>query len=159
MSHDGNVRSRQAGGRGLRRKNGFTLVEVLIAIAVTSFALISILGLMTYASQVVRQSDKNARLAVVSAQMLATLGTQSYYVAKTNATIYYFTYEGLPTNSTGAYYQCNTTNLAPSSFPLEDVFGTPLMAPMQIIIRWPAPAGSAGFINTNSLTTAIANYD
>lgn len=132
--------------------NSFTLVEVVIAIAVIAFSLVSILGLMTYASQLVQQADTYSRLSRVTGQVLAQLRSQPYAVstncATTNA-VYYFTYEGLPTNSLGAYYQCNTTNANPSTWTLTNVMQ------IQLTVRWPMPQ----FANTNVIITSTLNYD
>src|SRR5579871_2878957 len=87
--------------------NSFTLVEVVIAISVIAFVLVAILGLMAYTSQLVQQSDNYSRLSNVAGQVLARMNSQSFTIstncASTNA-VYYFTYDGMPTNSTAAYY-------------------------------------------------------
>ena len=133
----------------------FTLVEVVIAIGVTTFVLISILGLMTYASQMVKQSDKYSRLSTVAGQVVATLERQPFTLsaaqANTNVAFYY-DFEGLPTNSAAAFYQCNVTNASPASFALTNV------EPIQITICWPKTSASA-FANTNIIVSAILNYD
>jgi Tfp pilus assembly protein PilV len=132
--------------------NSFTLVEVVIAIAVIAFGLVSILGLMTYASQLVQQSDTYSRLSNVTGQVLAQFNSQPFSVstncATTNA-VYYFTYEGIPTNSAGAYYQCNVTNADLSTWTLTNVMQ------IQMSIRWPKPQ----FTNTNVIITSTLNYD
>jgi type II secretory pathway pseudopilin PulG len=130
----------------------FTLVEVVIAIAVIAFVLVSVLGLLAYTSQLVQQADTYARLSNVGGQVLAQINSQPYTVstneAGTNAATY-FTYEGIPTNSTGAYYQCNFTNANPSTW------GIPNVMQIQLTIRWPSPQ----FVNTNIIITSAVNYD
>jgi uncharacterized protein (TIGR02598 family) len=143
--------------------NSFTLVEVVIAIAVTAFVLISILGLMSYASQMVQQSDKYARLSAVTSQVVATLGSQPFILnqaqAQTNA-VFYYTFDGLPTNSAAAYYQCNITNASPSTLALTNAAGKYLMEPIQVMIRWPKPSSiTVPFANTNIIVTSILQYD
>ena len=132
--------------------SSFTLVEVVIAIAVIAFVLVSILGLMAYASQLVQQSDTFSRLSNVSGQVLAQFESQPYSVstncASTNA-VYYFTSEGLPTNNAGAYYQCNVTNADLPTWTLTNVMQ------IQVSIRWPKPQ----FTNTNVIITSTLNYD
>jgi type II secretory pathway pseudopilin PulG len=158
MYQDGKASPARARERWLHGAGGFTLVEVVIAIAVTSFVLISILGMMAYATRVVHQSDNNARLSAVTGQVLTVLGNQSFYTSRNEASTnfaFYFTSEGLPTNSAGAYYQCAVTNITPSGFALKDVFGSQLMEPVRVTLRWPAPA----YVNTNFIITSIANYD
>ena len=90
--------------------DSFSLVEVVITIAIVSFVLVSLLGLMAYSSQLVHQSDNYARLSNVTRQVLAGLDSKAYLVTSTNVTANatnYFTYDGLPTNSASAYHQCD----------------------------------------------------
>jgi uncharacterized protein (TIGR02598 family) len=137
--------------------NSFSLVEVVIAIAVTSFALISIVGLMAYAAQTLQQSDKYTRLSSVASQVLAVLSSEPFKLsqsqARTNYTLYY-TLGGLPTNSASAYYQCSITNATPSGSPLQT-----WLEPIQVSIRWQKSGASGRFINTNIIVTSILNYD
>lgn len=130
----------------------FSLIEVVIAIAIVSFTLVTLLGLMAYSSQMVHQADNYARLSNVTRQVLARLDSQVYAVTSTNVTaggVYYFTYDGLPTNSAGAYYQCALSNVTPSASSLS------ALMQVQVNIRWPQPE----FTNTNSINTSILNYD
>jgi uncharacterized protein (TIGR02598 family) len=143
----------RTGPPGAHPPNSFTLVEVVIAIAVIAFSLISILGLMTYTSQVLQQSDTYSRLSDVVGQVVAQYDSQPFSVstncALTNAT-YYYTYEGLPTNnSTAAFYQANVTNGNPSGWALTNVMQ------IQLSIRWPKPQ----FVNTNVIIISTFNYD
>jgi uncharacterized protein (TIGR02598 family) len=134
------------------KANSFSLVEMVLAIAITGFVIVSLLGLMAYASQLLHQSDNYSRLSRVSSQVLASMASESYSVtsaiASTNGS-YCFTYDGLPTNSTASYYRCNVTNF-PSSVP--NVTNSQMI---QIIIRYPAPE----YTSTNWIVTSILNYD
>jgi len=153
-----------------RRGNlsSFTLVEVVIAIGVTAFVLVSILGLMAYASQTVQQSDKYARLASVVSQVLTTLGSQSfamspYLLGENNSSgnfnplssTNYYTSEGLPTNSAGGYYQCVVSDATPANFALTNADGNYFLEPVQVTIRWPYPKPN----NTNIIVTSLLNYE
>ncbi len=164
-----------------RRADSFTLVEVVIAIGIATFVLISILGLMVYASQTVQQSDKYARLAMVSGQVLSTLqgrsmnslryqlnpagaavGAGDIYTGllSTNIT-FFFTSEGTPAtnNSPTAYYRVDVTNATPPAATFKDPLGYPLLEPVQVIIRWPKPpVSTTPFANTNVIVTSIVNY-
>jgi Tfp pilus assembly protein PilV len=136
-------------GSGL---GSFTLVEVVIAIAVVAFVLVSLLGLMTYTSQLVQQADTYSRLSNVSSQVLAQLDSQPYSLsfakANTNATTY-FTYEGLPTNSAAGYYQCVMSKANPAGWTLSSVLQ------VQLTITWPKPE----FTNTNVIISSTLQYD
>ncbi len=124
----------------------------MVAIAVIAFVLISVLGLMTYTAQLVQQADSYSRLSVVADQVLAKFDSQPFAVstncATTNA-VYYFTYDGLPTNSTAAFYQCNVTNANSPAWTSTNVMQ------IQMSIRWPKPQ----FSNTNVIITSTLNYD
>ncbi len=146
--------------RGRKRLNSFTLVEVVIAIGVTAFVLVSILGLMAYASQTVQQSDKYARLATIASQVLTTVESEQFSISPTvlgTSWTTNYSSEGLPTNAAGAYYQCTVVDATPTGtgFTLKDAGANPLMEPVQIIIRWPTPK----YNNTNIIVTSILNYD
>ena len=131
--------------------SSFTLVEVVFAIAIIAFVLISVLGLMTYASRLVQQADTNSRLADVVGQVSAQFDSQPFSVstnlATTNAS-YYFTSEGLPTNSGRLLpvlrHQCRHARLDINQ-----------MMQIQMSIRWPSPK----FTNTNVIVTSTLNYD
>jgi type II secretory pathway pseudopilin PulG len=143
--------------RGLRPSRdralrSFTLIEVVLAIAVIAFVLVSILGLMTYSQQLVKQADTYSRLSNVAAQVLGQFDRQPFAIstncAATNA-VYYFSYEGLPTNSTAAYFQCNVTNANLPHSLLTNVMQ------IQLNICWPVPVLN----NTNVVITSTLNYD
>jgi type II secretory pathway pseudopilin PulG len=132
--------------------NSFTLVEVVFAIALIAFVLISVLGLMTYASQLVQQADTYSRLSNVVGQVSAKYDSQPYSVSTNYATtnmVYYFTSEGLPTNKASAYYQCNVTNADLSTWTLTNVMQ------IQMTITWPQPRPTS----TNIVITSTLNYD
>ena len=132
--------------------DSFSLVEVVFAIAIVSFALVSILGLMAYSSQLVHQADNYGRLSNVTRQVLARLDSQAYAVTASNVAtnaVFYFTYDGLPTNSpAGAYYQCAFSNVTPNTAP-------PALLQLQVLVSWPAPV----YATTNIVNTSIVNYD
>jgi len=136
----------------LSRADSFTLVEVVIAIAVIAFTLVSLLGLMAYTSQLVLQADTYSRLSEIVGQMSARFDSQPFATstncATTNAT-YYFTSEGIPTNSTAGFYQCTVSNANAPSWTSTNVMQ------IQMVVRWPKPQ----FTNTNVVITSTLNYD
>ena len=136
----------------LSRSDSFTLVEVVFAIAIIAFALVSILGLMAYTSQLVQQADTYSRLSGIVGQMTARFDSQPFATsvncANTNAT-YYFTSQGIPTNSTAAYYQCTVSNANAPNWTSTNVMQ------IQMIICWPKPQ----FTKTNVIITSTMNYD
>ena len=142
---------RSTGLRGVR-PNSFSLIEVVVALAVIAFVMVSLLGLMSYASTLVRQSDSYARLSRVTSQVRAQFDSQPFTMSSnlvtTNA-IYYYTYDGLPTNQAGGYYECDTASANPTDSTLTNL--------MQILVtvRWPMPART----ETNYIVTSTLNYD
>jgi uncharacterized protein (TIGR02598 family) len=132
--------------------NSFTLVEVVIAIAVIALGLISILGAMTYSLQLVRQADTYSRLSNVAGQVLAQYDSQPFSIssncASTNA-VYYFSSEGLPVAVANAYYQVNVTNANLQPWSLSNTMQ------LQFTIRWPIPQLN----NTNVIVSSCLNYD
>ena len=160
--------------RGKAGLHSFTLVEVVIAIGVATFILISLLGMMTYGSQMVQQSDKYSRLSIVTSQVLAKLGSEQFaacpygvkwagggfgsVVPQTN----YYTYQGLPTNSvngTNIYFQAVVADATPTTGPMfSKVASQQVMEPLQVSILWPT-VGTAPFANTNIIVTSVVNYN
>lgn len=132
--------------------NSFTLVEVVIAVAVTAFALVTLMGLLSYALQIVQQSDNYSRLSHVAGQVLASVNSRPYATsvayAQTNAT-FYFTYDGLPTNQAAAYYQCSLTNANPAASVLTNATW------VQVNICWPVPE----CVHTNVIVSSTLKYD
>jgi uncharacterized protein (TIGR02598 family) len=134
------------------RADSFTLVEVVFAIAIIAFILVSLLGLMSYTSQLVHQADTYSRLSDIVGQISARFDSQPFATstncANTNAT-YYFTSEGIPTNSPGGFYQCTVSNANAPNWTSTNVMQ------IQMIICWPKPQ----FTNTNVIVTSTLNYD
>jgi Tfp pilus assembly protein PilV len=139
--------------------SSFSLVEIVIAIAVVSFVLVSLLGLMGYLIKTLQKIDQYTRLANVSSQVLAQISSQPFsYTTNfvhTNG-ICYFTYEGLSNNgASGAYYQCAFTNTTPTNAysnitPLSNYYSQ-----IEVIISWPLPKP----VSTNVISTSCLNYD
>jgi len=161
--------------RGGGRLSSFTLVEVVIAIGVATFVLISILGMMSYASQMVQQSDKYSRLAIVASQVLAKLGSQEFGTspygtwALLEETTYptpitnFYTYEGLPTNSvngTNSYFQVIVVDASTGTLSSGGVAFQRVMEPLKVSILWPKPASATvAYANTNIIVTSVLNYN
>ncbi len=107
---------------------------------------------MTYTTKLVQQADTYSRLSTVTAQVQARFDSQSFATstncARTNAR-YYFTYEGRPTHSTSAYFQCDVTNANLPAWPL------PHVMQIQMNICWPKPQ----FTSTNVIILSTLDYD
>ncbi len=95
--------------RGIRirdRGRGFTLVEVVLALGVCSFALLSLMALMPVSLNSARHSLEISRVSKAFQKVSSEL-TQSQFsnVAAMTTTTYEFDYDGNePTNSADTYY-------------------------------------------------------
>ena len=88
-----------------RARHGFTLVEVVLALAVASFGLISMMGLLTVGLKTVRDAITTTTEAEISQQLSNQLQMSSYAsLVASGQTTYYFTQEGLPTTLSQAVY-------------------------------------------------------
>jgi uncharacterized protein (TIGR02598 family) len=121
------------------RCRAFTLVEVVLALGVASFGLISMLGLLAVGLKTFHDATSQTTETQIAQQManqlqLANYSTLSAQPASTN---YCFTQEGVLTNSTGAVYFAKIN--APS------------------VLSVPGGASSsASSVNTNTLTFVIS---
>lgn len=93
-----------------RRRGGFTLVEVVLALGLCSFALISLLSLMPVSLNSARHALEIARTAKAF-QMVTSELTQSKFatVAAMAPSTHYFDYDGNPTSEEGKYFTVRAT--------------------------------------------------
>jgi len=153
----------KADNRKLTTSNGFTLVEVVLAIAVISIGIIAILGLLPNALQSGRDAADNTLAATVAQDTFNILrsypfdaavvcdtcaGTQNlatYNQTESNA----YTQAGFSTNNwNGAYFKV-VVNFQPQT-PLQSTRVT-------AAVVWPAQSRVPA--NTNIFATIIAQYD
>jgi len=129
--------------------NAFSLVEVVIAIGIVSFALLAMMGLASVSLQSERSSASDTDLAALSQQVFSRL--RSLPFASLSDTNYFFDADGSPTtNSAGAVYECAVTlaadpSLLPASF-----------KNARLQFTWPVSAANRP--NTNIFLGGIANY-
>src|SRR5882757_9974275 len=96
----------------LRSIAGFSLVEIAIALGIVSFVLIALMGLMSVGLNEARRGREDTLLAsMTSYRMTSLLGAGYANVTNTTA---YFTYDGLESSPTNAYYVCKITSQAPA---------------------------------------------
>jgi uncharacterized protein (TIGR02598 family) len=92
-----------AGRRGQVR--AFSLVEVVLALGVASFGLISMMGLLCVGVQTEHDAISTTTEAEIAQQLASELQLASYSVVSASpATNYYFTQEGFATNRANAVY-------------------------------------------------------
>jgi len=163
---------------------GFTLVEVVIAVAIVAFALAAILGLVGLAVQGTRDADLSTRIALIDRRVVSDLQSRSFvavtgsFVAITGTSLHvqsgtilgstltsYYDLYGTP------YTDCfgNPKNPVPTTtgtyFRCDVIYATgtspaPVLsstnnaALLQVVIRYPYPA----LTGSNVSVTSIANY-
>jgi len=98
------------------RDRAFTLVEVVIALAVVSISLVVLLGLFSTGLVSSRKANNDTNLSAIVWQVASSLRSQTA-ANLTFPTNYYFDINGESTNNanTATYYKC-AINAAPSTF-------------------------------------------
>lgn len=90
---------------------GFSLVEIVLAIGITSFALIATLGLLPVGLNTLRESSTQTAVANISQyirgelQQISFNPNSSFNVQSLNSATYYFTRDGVKTDPDSGYYQ------------------------------------------------------
>ena len=88
------------------RQPGFSLIEVVIALGIMGFALVSILGLMTVGLHSSKTSREYTLLSAMAQEVIADVRSQPYDTLATQT--YTFDEEGNLTTGTDAVYECKT---------------------------------------------------
>ncbi len=98
---------------GARRKGGpgFTLVEVVLALGLCSFAILSLMSLMPVSLDSARHALEISRISKTFQKVSSEL-TQSQFtnVAAITATNYYFDYDGNAADASGAKYTATSAD-------------------------------------------------
>lgn len=134
-------------------RNAFTLLEVVIALGVTSFALVAILGLFSVGFNVDKQSNQSTTLATMSLQALAQVRANTNLMANPAglSTNFYFDSQGNPilsANKTTAYYACQLTSSTSGDVPPPDSIKSQFVA-VTMKFTWPVSANLAAPLTTN----------
>jgi uncharacterized protein (TIGR02598 family) len=96
----------------------FTLVDVVLALAVVSFGMISMLGLLTAGLQTFHDAINATTEAEITQQLANQLQLASYANLTTNgASTNYFTQEGVLTNATSYVYEATVSPPAKLTVP------------------------------------------
>jgi len=129
----------------LRSSNGgFSLVEIVLAIGITSFALIATLGLLPVGLNTLRESSTQTAAANISQYIRGELqqisfnpGT-SFNVQNLNSATYYFTREGVKTDANSGYYlaKFDLTNASVGG----NTFDSTVAQNIKVTLSYPATA-------------------
>ena len=155
-----------------RRSAGFTLIEVALAVAVTAFAIIGILGMFASGLQSARGTMNSTIAASIGQNLIQQYETQSSL--NTGANTYRYgnviafaaqniIYGGNPVNinhwyySLDGIYQGQTTNANTlggyyAKASITNNLTIPKLYTMTIMVTWPVPT----FLFTNTYTTLVS---
>ena len=107
--------------RATRRRTGFSLVEVVLAIGVVAFGIVALLGMLTLSTGLSRNSDQDTMLATMSRQVTSELRNTAFASLPPTGTILYFDADGTKlTSNKGAIYQCQINLTADTSYKSSD---------------------------------------
>jgi uncharacterized protein (TIGR02598 family) len=127
----------------MARARGFSLVEIVIALGVFSFAVIGVFGLISIALNTSKEAQRDSTLASVIRTLDADIRstTSSAAIAALSTTPRYFDEVGKPlTSSTGAY--CKVTLVKGSESNIAGTYGLANASNLHVwsaTIAYPAP--------------------
>ncbi|MGA2605635.1 MAG: Verru_Chthon cassette protein B [Verrucomicrobiia bacterium] len=135
------------------RKKGFSLVEIVIALAVVSIGLIAVVGLIPQGLQASRDAADNTLAATIVQDTFNEFRAQELVAWNPFAGTQNFYYDAAGTNEfsspgTLTYYQVQLTT----------VQSTLSLWTLSAAVTWPVNSLTAKPLNTNFYFTAIANY-
>lgn len=144
--------------------NSFSLVEMTLALGIFSFAIISVIGLMTVGLKASQESKEETLTATIaknlSMKVQAHLYTNGVVAPSATNTFqpgtltYYYDRFGLETTAVGdPQYQANVTISAPAPNLLNNISSRHLLG-VKVDVGWPYAGGTPP--NTNSYTYLIA---
>jgi uncharacterized protein (TIGR02598 family) len=145
----------------LQRQRAFTLVEVALALAVVSFALIALLGLVSVSLQSSRDANHDTEIALASEYALSNLTTNSFAsLATLGPATNFFDFQGAPTTQTSitapAVFNCiaqASANMAPFAW----ANGNPNLVAVKLTFTWPGQTNTTGN-NAKIIWTSISAY-
>ncbi len=127
------------------------MIEVVLAVGITAFILISVFGMTAVAVKGTREADINSRLTQIGRleASLSQLAHFSNYVGSLPATNY-FNQESAPVDATAGdtYYRCDLINVTPPGMSTNLVL-------VQLQVRWPVPQ----LAYTNTTILSLVKYD
>jgi len=135
------------------RTNGFSLVEVTLALGVLGFVLLALISLISVGLRTGKESRDDMASSLLMQRQLGNLGTNTYATLQTQPDVYY-TVDGVETNSASAYFIAQT-KIEASSLP--DAGAKTRSRRVRVEIAWPAAAPEKAR-QTNIVETHIADY-
>ena len=133
---------------------GFSLIEIMLALAVIAIGLIAVVGLIPQGVQASRDAADNTLAATIAHDTFNYLRQQALQSPWPPTLTANTWYDAAATNGTTASASANTyfqVHLAASA-------STPNMLTVVATVTWPVKSASAVPPNTNIFVTSIANY-
>lgn len=139
---------------GRPSSRGFGLVEIAISLAIISFALVSLIGLMAVGLEAGKASREDTMVAALIRSEVTKLASQGY----TNITgaTNFLNFEGMPTNETEAYY-LHVTKVRPADDPGLPAGVRERATNVTLQFSWPYKR-SGKMLNEQVFTTTITEY-
>jgi len=121
-------------------RRGFSLVEVVMAMGIVAFALVSMLGLFSVGIGAGKHSGEDTEMASMSMEVLGRFRniTSTVIPAATNL---YFDYQGRYTNTANplnAYYECRLTTQSAAATEISS--DTTSLVKAKMTFCWPSSA-------------------
>lgn len=138
-------------------RSGFSLIEIVITLAVISVGLIAVIGLIPQGVQSARDATDSTLAATIAQDTINTLRQQSMEPA--------FSWASLSTPQ-DIYYDATGTNPVNTTVPTADTYYRVHLVPqwnanfmtIAATVWWPVKTGTTKPLNTNTFFTVIANY-
>lgn len=130
--------------------DGFNLIEITVALAVISFGIVAILGLLPTGLQASRAAADQTIAATLAQDFFSELRASPDWPPLTGPVTWHFSNTGVRTNSQNCYFRVHLDAEKEGALDLYRITAT---------VVWPAPAGVASPVNTNTFITLIARYD
>ena len=136
----------------------FTLVEVALALAITTFGIVAVLGLLPGGLTAARNAADSTITATIVQDMFSTLRQQSF----TNTSVWGNAFTLNPANPPVSFYfdqagNSVTNNQNYYKITLQSLNSSASQADVKAMVMWPAWVNATP-MNTNVYTTTIANY-
>lgn len=110
-------------GLVLRGRRAFSLVEVVLALGIVAFVMVSVLGLMSVGIKANKESAEDIAVGFITQYVASTLRLEGFNEVSVNSDYadanpdFYFDVNGAPSTSQNGVFACTITRSTPSGAP------------------------------------------